>query len=249
MRTDDQYPGGTTSAALGDTYRYGVAPLPASDFFEHPSSALLPLSSFRYAVAKRAMDVIGCVLLTPLLIPLCGMVALLIKLSSPGPAFFSHRRISRNGGFFSMWKFRTMCVNSDEVLANYLAANPLAREEWVRCHKLRHDPRVTRIGHMLRRYSLDELPQFWNVFRGDMSLVGPRPIIAAEVSKYGPCFSCYCRVKSGVTGLWQVSGRSKVTYDERVALDCRYVREWSLWQDIKILFRTISCVVDTDGAF
>jgi len=248
MRTDDQSSGVTNSTTLGETYRFGVATHPAAAPFENASSSV-PLSSFRYAVVKRAMDIIGCLLLMPLLLPLCGMVTLLIKISSPGPAFFSHRRISKNGGFFSMWKFRTMCVNGDEVLEKYLASNPQALEEWTRLHKLRQDPRVTRIGQFLRRYSLDELPQFWNVFRGDMSLVGPRPIIAAEVGKYGHCFSCYCSVKSGVTGLWQVSGRSKVTYPERVALDCRYVREWSLWQDIKILFRTISCVVDSDGAF
>jgi lipopolysaccharide/colanic/teichoic acid biosynthesis glycosyltransferase len=200
-------------------------------------------------VLKRVMDIFGCLALTPFLLPLCGILVLLIKFSSPGPAFFSHRRISKDGGFFSMWKFRTMCVNSDEVLEKYLASNPRALEEWTASHKLRHDPRVTRIGQILRRYSLDELPQFWNVFRGDMSLVGPRPIIAAEVGKYGHCFSCYCSVKSGVTGLWQVSGRSKVSYAERIALDCRYVREWSLLQDIKILFKTVSCVVDADGAF
>jgi len=249
MRTDDQYPGATNSTALGESYRYGTVPLPTAAIFENTSSRPDVRSGFRYTVVKRTVDIFGCLALAPLLLPLCGIVILLIKFSSPGPAFFSHRRISKNGGFFSMWKFRTMCVNSDEVLEKYLASNTRAKEEWGRAHKLRKDPRVTRIGRFLRRYSLDELPQFWNVLRGDMSLVGPRPIIAAEVGKYGSCFACYCSVKSGMTGLWQVSGRSKVTYAERIALDCNYVREWSLWQDVKILAKTVSCFVDTDGAY
>ncbi len=148
-----------------------------------------------------------------------------------------------------MWKFRTMCVNSAEVMEEYLAANPAARAEWNKTHKLRKDPRITPIGLFLRRYSLDELPQLWNVLTGQMSLVGPRPIVAAEVEKYGDCFNCYCKVKPGLTGLWQVSGRSSLTYDQRVDLDCEYVRQWSLTGDIKILLKTFSSVINQDGAF
>ncbi len=155
----------------------------------------------------------------------------------------------RGGAFFSMWKFRTMCVNSAEVLEQHLAEHPKARAEWNRTHKLRKDPRITRIGSFLRRYSLDELPQLWNVLAGQMSLVGPRPIVAAEVEKYGDCFDCYCRVQPGLTGLWQVSGRSSLSYDERVALDCQYVKQWSLSEDVKILTKTFSTVVNQDGAF
>jgi lipopolysaccharide/colanic/teichoic acid biosynthesis glycosyltransferase len=178
-----------------------------------------------------------------------GIVSALVVISSPGPVFYSHRRICKGGAFFSMWKFRTMCVNSAEVLEAYLAEHPEARAEWNRTHKLRHDPRITPIGSFLRRYSLDELPQLWNVLAGQMSLVGPRPIVAAEVEKYRDCFDCYCRVKPGLTGLWQVSGRSALSYDARVALDCEYVMRWSMSRDILILLKTFSSVVNQDGAF
>lgn len=142
-----------------------------------------------------------------------------------------------------------MCVNSAEVMEQYLATDPAARAEWSKTHKLRKDPRITRIGSFLRRYSLDELPQLWNVLTGQMSLVGPRPIVAAEVEKYGDCFNCYCKVKPGLTGLWQVSGRSSLRYDQRVDLDCEYVQHWSLTKDIRILLKTFSSVVNQDGAF
>ena len=189
------------------------------------------------------------ILALPVLVPVFLIIAAIVRFSSEGPIFFSHRRIRKHGEFFSMWKFRTMCVNSAEVLEDYLHTHPEARAEWVNAHKLRFDPRVTAIGAFLRRTSLDELPQLFNVFRGTMSLVGPRPIVAAEVEKYGPYFAQYCKVKPGVTGLWQISGRSKVTYDERVQLDCRYVREWSLLGDLRILARTLTSVVNQDGAY
>ena len=142
-----------------------------------------------------------------------------------------------------------MCVDSAQVLEDYLAAHPEARTEWRLNHKLKNDPRVTRIGVFLRKSSLDEIPQFWNVMQGTMSLVGPRPIVAAEVEKYGEYFADYCKVKPGLTGLWQVSGRNEVTYDERVQLDCKYVREWSLTSDAKIMVRTLSSVINQDGAY
>jgi lipopolysaccharide/colanic/teichoic acid biosynthesis glycosyltransferase len=142
-----------------------------------------------------------------------------------------------------------MCVNSAEVIEEYLARHPEARAEWNHTHKLRDDPRITPIGSFLRRYSVDELPQLWNVLTGQMSLVGPRPIVAAEVEKYGECFDCYCRVKPGLTGLWQISGRSTLSYETRVALDCEYVEHWSLGRDVGILSKTYSSVVNQDGAF
>ena len=141
------------------------------------------------------------------------------------------------------------CVNSAEVLENYLAAHPSARAEWKKDHKLKNDPRVTKVGEFLRRTSLDELPQIWNVLTGSMSLVGPRPIVAAEVEKYGECFADYCTVKPGVTGLWQISGRSRVSYPERVLLDRQYARTWSLSGDLRILVCTLSSVVNQDGAY
>jgi lipopolysaccharide/colanic/teichoic acid biosynthesis glycosyltransferase len=208
-----------------------------------------PSIYLRYRICKRMIDVLLILLAAPLLLPALLMVALLVRFSSPGPIFFSHRRICRGGAFFSMRKFRTMCVNSAEVLEQYLSQNPDARAEWNKLHKLRHDPRITPVGRFLRRSSLDELPQVWNVLSGRMSLVGPRPIVAAEVQKYGEYFDCYCRVKPGVTGLWQVSGRSTLSYDARVQLDCDYVRHWSLSRDLLILVQTVRSVVNTDGAF
>jgi Undecaprenyl-phosphate galactose phosphotransferase WbaP len=200
-------------------------------------------------VVKRGVDIALMVVSLPVVLLVLAVVALLVKLSSPGPVFYSHRRIRRGGTFFSMWKFRTMCVNSADVLEEYLARHPEARAEWNRTHKLRDDPRVTPVGRFLRRYSLDELPQLWNVASGEMSLVGPRPIVAAEVEKYGDCFDCYCSVVPGLTGLWQVSGRSELSYDERVALDCEYVARWSLTKDAMILMKTLSSVVNQDGAY
>ena len=208
-----------------------------------------PSDFFRYRVVKRCSDVFLVILATPLILLVLGLVSAVVMLSSPGPIFYSHRRIKKDGAFFSMWKFRTMCVNSAEVLENHLAQHPEARAEWNATHKLRKDPRITRLGIFLRRYSLDELPQLWNVLMGQMSLVGPRPIVAAEVEKYGDCFDCYCKVKPGLTGLWQVSGRSKLSYGERVALDCEYVERWSLAKDVVILLKTFSSVVNQDGAY
>jgi len=182
-------------------------------------------------------------------LPILGAVSAVILLNSPGPVFYSHLRIRKNGAFFSMWKFRTMCVNSSEVLEEYLARHPAAHAEWSQTHKLRKDPRITPLGGFLRRYSLDELPQLWNVLMGQMSLVGPRPIVAAEVEKYGDSFESYCSVKPGLTGLWQVSGRSELSYDARVALDTEYVERWSLTKDLMILLKTFASVVNQDGAF
>lgn len=219
-----------------------------------PRQATLPVAAnpedlFRYRVLKRGMDLLLVFLCLPALLLLIASIAIAIRMTSPGPIFFSHRRIRGHGRFFSMWKFRTMCVNSAEVLESYLAANPDARAEWRKTHKLKHDPRVTKVGEFLRRTSLDELPQLWNVLTGTMSLVGPRPIVAAEVEKYGEYFADYCMVKPGVTGLWQVSGRSQLSYPERVQLDRKYAHNWTLLGDVQILCRTLSSVVNQDGAY
>jgi lipopolysaccharide/colanic/teichoic acid biosynthesis glycosyltransferase len=210
---------------------------------------MVPSGFFRYRIIKRCIDILLIAISSPFIFLALGAVSVLVMVGSPGPIFYSHRRIRRHGAFFSMWKFRTMCVNSAEVLERYLYEHPEARVEWNKTHKLRHDPRITKIGAFLRRYSLDELPQLWNVLAGHMSLVGPRPIVAAEVEKYADSFECYCRVKPGLTGLWQVSGRSELTYDERVALDCDYVGRWSLRRDMKILLKTFSVVLKQDGAY
>jgi len=208
-----------------------------------------PAHLFRYRVVKRLLDVALILLASPLILLITAAIAVAIRIGSPGPVFFSHRRILRHGAFFTMWKFRTMCVNSSEVLERHLASTPEARAEWLTTHKLKSDPRITPIGRLLRKTSLDELPQLWNVLNGSMSLVGPRPIVAAEVEKYGKVFADYCRVKPGLTGLWQVSGRSHLTYEQRLQLDSQYVREWSLLGDAKILARTLAAVIRQHGAF
>src|SRR5579871_948458 len=234
-------------AAIEDSYSYTEAvSRPVS--ISHRANRI-PSELFRYRVIKRCVDVLLILISTPLTLLTLGFVSVMVMLSSPGPILYSHRRIRKNGAFFSMWKFRTMCLNSAEVLEEYLSKHPAARTEWNKTQKLRGDPRITPIGGFLRRYSLDELPQLWNVLTGQMTLVGPRPIVAAEVEKYKDSFDCYCRVKPGLTGLWQVSGRSELSYDARVALDCDYVNRWSLRRDAVILLKTFSTVLKQDGAF
>jgi len=236
------------AAAIEDSYSY-TETISRPVFRTTVSQERGPSVLFRYRIVKRFVDVSLILLFSPLVLLIVGIVAVMVMFSSPGPIFYSHRRIRKHGAFFSMWKFRTMCVNSAEVLEEYLSHHPEARAEWNSTHKLRHDPRITPAGSFLRRYSLDELPQLWNVLVGHMSLVGPRPIVAAEVEKYADSFECYCRVKPGLTGLWQVSGRSELTYEERVALDCYYVNHWSLRMDIKILLKTFAAVLKQDGAY
>lgn len=238
----------TTGLITADVSAYGFAD-EITQPRRPPRRERYPAHLFRYRVAKRALDIIAVLLMTPFLLPILLLVACAVRFTSPGPVFYSHRRIRQNGAFFSMWKFRTMCMNSAELLDQYLSAHPEARAEWNRSHKLRNDPRITSIGRFLRKYSLDELPQLWNVITGQMSLVGPRPIVAAEVEKYKDTFSQYCRVKPGVTGLWQVSGRSELTYDQRVALDRDYVDNWAFRRDIHILLKTFPSVVNQDGAY
>jgi Undecaprenyl-phosphate galactose phosphotransferase WbaP len=235
------------AATVEDSYSYNE--IAGRPYLEVRTKVRSAADSFLYRVIKRSLDVMLVIASIPVTVPILLIVSLLVKLTSRGPIFYSHRRIRKSGLFFSMWKFRTMCQNSTEVLEQHLAKYPKARAEWNRTHKLRKDPRITRVGSFLRQYSVDELPQLWNVLTGQMSLVGPRPIVAAEVEKYGDCFGCYCEVKPGLTGLWQVSGRSKLTYAARVALDCEYVRRWSLMRDVLILSKTFRVVVRKDGAF
>lgn len=181
--------------------------------------------------------------------PLLLLLALMIKLTSPGPVLYCQTRIGRYGRPFRAWKFRTMRPDSDAMLKEYLAREPAAREEWERDHKLRDDPRVTAAGRILRKTSLDELPQIWNVLCGEMSVVGPRPIVMDEVARYGKVFRLYASVKPGITGLWQTSGRNDVTYQDRVLLDEFFVRRWSPWLDIYILAKTVLVLVNRDGAY
>ena len=237
----------TNTASTAELYEYALSG-PRTQT-RRRAERQAPASYLRYRFIKRLMDIFLILLALPMLIPALLIVALMVWLTSPGPVFFYHRRLCHGGAFFSMWKFRTMCQNSAEVLEHHLAEHPEARAEWNKTHKLRNDPRITPVGRFLRRSSLDELPQIWNVLQGRMSLVGPRPIVAAEVQKYGDCFDCYTKVKPGVTGLWQVSGRSSLTYNQRVHLDCHYIANWSLTRDCSILLRTLRSVMNSDGAY
>jgi Undecaprenyl-phosphate galactose phosphotransferase WbaP len=182
-------------------------------------------------------------------LPLFLLIMLAVKIDSPGPIFYGHYRLGRGARPFVAWKFRSMVIDADWVLEQHLVKNDILREEWEKSRKLKNDPRITRVGRILRRTSLDELPQLWNVLRGEMSLVGPRPIVDEEIIHYADTFELYKRVPPGITGLWQVSGRSDVTYSERVNLDAYYVRNWSVWLDIYILLRTIWVVIIGDGAY
>ncbi|HUZ63454.1 MAG TPA: undecaprenyl-phosphate galactose phosphotransferase WbaP [Acetobacteraceae bacterium] len=198
-------------------------------------------------MAKLVLDQVGAALALFFLAPLFLVLASLVRRDG-GPALFRHKRIGAGGQTFECIKFRTMIVNADSALRDLLAHDPDARREWEQQQKLRNDPRVTPVGLFLRRTSLDELPQLLNVLRGEMSLVGPRPIVEAEISRYGGDIEYYYGTKPGITGLWQVSGRSDTSYARRVQLDRWYARNWSLWHDIAILFKTIPVVFRREGA-
>jgi Undecaprenyl-phosphate galactose phosphotransferase WbaP len=197
---------------------------------------------------KHALDLVGTAIGGVLVSPLVFAIAVLIKLDSPGPAFYGHRRLGAAGKHFLCWKFRTMHIDAERLLEKHLQGNPFLRVEWEQNQKLRDDPRVTRVGHFLRQTSLDELPQLWNVLCGEMSLTGPRPIVDAEVPKYGKVYELYKRIKPGMSGFWQVSGRSDTSYAERVEMDLYYVRNWSVWLDLIILARTVKMVALGRGA-
>jgi exopolysaccharide production protein ExoY len=200
------------------------------------------------AVLERLFEVPLCVLALAFLAPLLLVIAVLVRLQDGGPALFGHTRIGKNGRHFACLKFRSMAPDADARLAALLRDDPRAREEWLRDHKLKNDPRVTPLGRFLRMSSLDELPQLLNVLKGEMSLVGPRPIIAAEISRYGRFYGRYCSVRPGLTGLWQVSGRSEVDYRRRVALDLLYIRRRNFRFYATILVATIPAVFSRRGA-
>lgn len=201
-------------------------------------------------LAKRFLDLFLTIVGGAIVFPLVMVpIALLVKLSSPGPVFYGQRRLGRNNQPFTAWKFRSMRQDADQVLRAYLEKHPALLVQWESDHKLKNDPRVNAIGHFLRRTSLDELPQIWNVLRGEMSLVGPRPIVEAEIGKYDEHYSLYLKVRPGITGLWQISGRNDVDYRRRVQFDAYYVRNWSVWLDLYILMRTFGVVLFRRGAY
>jgi exopolysaccharide production protein ExoY len=199
--------------------------------------------------SKRSIDVLIALMAIVLLAPLLTLCYLSVIVTSPGPGIYRHRRIGFNGRSFDCMKFRTMAVDSDERLKQLLGNDSAAAQEWRLTQKLRRDPRVTIIGTALRKSSLDELPQLFNVLKGDMSIVGPRPVTEQELLRYGRSVVDYLACKPGLTGLWQVSGRNTTTYARRVALDSFYARHWSHRLDIKIILMTIPTLLFAYGAY
>jgi lipopolysaccharide/colanic/teichoic acid biosynthesis glycosyltransferase len=207
------------------------------------------LSEFWPDAGLRAFDIIVSLCAIIFLAPLFLTVAVLVFAEDRGPVLYRQERIGRNGRPFSCFKFRSMKRDADVALAELLASDPMARAEWMADQKLRHDPRITRVGAFIREWSLDELAQFFNVLRGEMSVVGPRPIVQAEIPRYGRRFAAYSSVRPGITGLWQVSGRNDVSYRRRVAMDTVYVRSRALWRDMAIVLLTVPAVLARDGSY
>jgi len=201
-------------------------------------------NGFKFAL-DAILALVGLIVLSPMIM----MIVAILLVVQGRPIFIAHRRVGKNGVMFPCIKFRTMVTDADRVLARYLAANPHERDEWSATRKLKNDPRVTPFGKLLRKSSTDEIPQLFNVIWGQMSLVGPRPIVASEAELYGMHFADYIRVRPGLTGLWQVSGRSDTSYSTRVELDVRYVAERTIWGDIVIMVKTIPAVLQSHGSY
>ena len=208
-----------------------------------------PSAASHSEIGVRALDLTVALSILIFTLPLLIVIAVLVRMQDGGRSLFAHERIGQNGRMFKCLKFRSMVLDADRRLSQLLESDPCARAEWDRDHKLKNDPRITRVGAFLRRSSLDELPQLLNVLRGDMSIVGPRPIVTAEISRYGRRFQHYCAVKPGITGLWQVSGRNDVAYRRRVAMDTVYARHKSLVWDIKLLLLTVPAVLFASGSY
>ncbi len=202
----------------------------------------------RIPVGKLLFDKLFAAFALVTLAPVMALIAIAIRIGEPGPVFYKHKRIGQSGRSFDCIKFRSMRIDSADVLAQLLETDPVARAEWARDQKLANDPRIHPVGRFLRKTSLDELPQFWNVLKGDMSIVGPRPIIKDEAVRYGVHYADYCAVRPGITGAWQVGGRNLTSYDHRVALDVDYVRNATLIDDFRIVFQTVAVVLTQKGA-
>jgi exopolysaccharide production protein ExoY len=199
--------------------------------------------------SKRIFDVIIASITLIVFLPLFAFVVLLLKLTDPNPVIFRHIRVGQGGRRFACFKFRSMVLDSDKVLKTLLESDPAARKQWDRTQKLANDPRITPVGKFLRQSSLDELPQLINVIRGDMSLVGPRPIVPSELTRYGDKLSLYLQARPGITGIWQVSGRNDCGYDRRIEMDANYVRNWRFSTDFVILLRTLGAVLAQRGSY
>jgi exopolysaccharide production protein ExoY len=245
------------SRPRGDSFSSATLPRPTQAEWATVADYRAPASTRDWAgsspvvggKAKRWFDVAAALSAIVVLIPLFCFILIVIKLMDRGPMLYRHRRIGRNGRAFDCLKFRTMVTDADEVLRRHLSSNPEAAREWMEKRKLTDDPRITPLGAVLRMTSIDEMPQLFNILRGDMSLVGPRPIVAAELPKYGDRIALYFRARPGLTGLWQVSGRNDVDYRDRVRLDCHYVENWSIARDLMIIIRTFRVIVSRNGCY
>lgn len=209
----------------------------------------LPADDISWPVLKRAIDVVGALLALVFLSPLLLLCSILILVRDPGPLLFTQQRLGKDGRLFRCYKFRSMIVNADQVLHTLLSSDARARLEWERLHKLKVDPRITKLGRFLRMSSIDELPQFLNVVKGDMSLVGPRPIVPEEAVRYGRFLRNYLDVKPGLTGLWQVNGRNNTTYRRRIAFDIFYSKNRSIALDLWILGKTVPAILKREGSY
>ena len=224
----------------------GTAAGDASLVFSQRMAYRREAHKFYTRYTKRILDVCLALAMLPVLVPVIAALWALTR-TDGGPGFFGHRRIGKNGKVFRCWKIRTMVPNAEERLVAYLRNNPAAAAEWAQDHKLTNDPRITKLGRFLRETSLDELPQIRNVLMGEMSFVGPRPVVRAEMKKYGHGRTAYLALKPGITGLWQVSGRNDVSYDERVAMDIEYLQTVSLKTDLQLIAKTAGSVMNRTG--
>ncbi|MBI1403120.1 MAG: sugar transferase [Porphyrobacter sp.] len=223
--------------------------MPSSTRTPLPHSPRAPhVPAWPPGLLSRLLDIVIAAVALTFFLPLFVVIALAIKIGDPGPVFFRHRRVGLGGRTFHCWKFRSMVTDAEARLEHILRSDPRAAREWAEHQKLTHDPRVTPIGNFLRRSSLDELPQLINVLLGEMSIVGPRPIVETEAARYGQHFALYCRVRPGITGLWQISGRSDIRYFERVLLDVRYVSSRSVLRDLRIIVLTVPSVLAARGS-
>ncbi|MBQ8679115.1 MAG: undecaprenyl-phosphate galactose phosphotransferase WbaP [Treponema sp.] len=198
---------------------------------------------------KRFIDLFLLLISSPVVLPVVLIVSLIVKISSPGPVFYGHKRTGKNGKEFKCWKFRSMVIDADKQLEKILAENPEMRAEWEKDRKFTNDPRVTKIGKILRKTSIDEIPQFFNILTGEMSFIGPRPVTEPELKKYGNKAQIILSVQPGLSGMWQISGRSDTGYEERVTLDSYYIQNWSVWLDIWIIIKTVYVVLRGKGAY
>ena len=198
-----------------------------------------------YRFFKRIFDIVGSLLGLIILSPLFIVLSIIVKVDSPGPVFFAHKRLGYKGQSMKIYKFRTMVTNAEDMLSSL---SPEQKAEFAKNFKLENDPRITKVGNFLRKSSLDELPQLLNILKGELSIVGPRPIVEKELDNYGIYGDKFLSVKPGLTGNWQANGRSDTTYEERVAMDMEYIDNRSLWVDVKIIFKTFSAVIKKQGA-